>query len=205
MNALPRDNVSCLSERAQAQTERILLAARQCFIEHGFHAAGMARIAETAGMSPGLIYRYFASKDAIILAIVERQLEEARDSIRGLYNAEDFGEAVLQVLDQCCGQQPGAIQTTLFLEMSAAATRDPQLAEALQQSDRIIREELAGWLATPVAQGGKALPIELARERALSLQCFVEGLAVRALREPGIPRATLRAAIEHFTAGLFVR
>ena len=39
----------------------------------------MAAIAEVAGMSPGLIYRYFDSKNAIILAIIvlheQRQLD----------------------------------------------------------------------------------------------------------------------------------
>ena len=40
--------------RTQAQRERILCAAQQCFIEFGFHAAGMAKIAETAGMTEAL-------------------------------------------------------------------------------------------------------------------------------------------------------
>jgi len=59
-------------ERASAQRDRILAAAKQCFIEHGFHAASMASIAEAADISAGLIYRYFDNKNAIILAIIER-------------------------------------------------------------------------------------------------------------------------------------
>ena len=39
--------------RIGAQRERILTAAQECFIGHGFHAASMASIAETAGMSAG--------------------------------------------------------------------------------------------------------------------------------------------------------
>ena len=112
-----------LSDRACAQRERILDAAQKCFVSHGFHAAGMALIAETANMSPGLIYRYFDSKSTIILAIIERQ--------------------------------------------------------------------------------GKGLPLKLARLRAITLQCFMEGLAVRALREPDLDPAALKAAIAHFLDGLF--
>ena len=48
--------------RADAQRSRILAAAEKCFVQQGFHAASMASIATTAGMSPGLIYRYFPGK-----------------------------------------------------------------------------------------------------------------------------------------------
>ena len=49
---------------ARSRSARSILdAAKKCFIEHGFHAASMANIAETAGMSPGLIYRYFENKE----------------------------------------------------------------------------------------------------------------------------------------------
>ena len=44
------------SSRADAQRDRILCAALKCFIEHGFHAASMASIADTAQMSAGLMY-----------------------------------------------------------------------------------------------------------------------------------------------------
>src|SRR3546814_21159289 len=77
-DAAPSDKATA---RIEAQRERILLAAQECFIQHGFHAESMASIAETAGMSAGLIYRYFENKNAIILAIVERQLEMLRNDI----------------------------------------------------------------------------------------------------------------------------
>ena len=39
-------------------------------------------------MSAGLMYRYFDNKNAIVLAIVERQLEEKRAGIRQLHSSE---------------------------------------------------------------------------------------------------------------------
>src|SRR5690606_21791567 len=77
--AVPRarrrlDGMTAAADRADLQRDRILQAAQRCFVEHGFHAASMASIAGTAGVSAGLIYRYFASKNEIIVAIVERQL-----------------------------------------------------------------------------------------------------------------------------------
>ena len=44
-----------MQAKADRQRQRILDAAEKCFIESGFHAATMAHIATTAGISPGLM------------------------------------------------------------------------------------------------------------------------------------------------------
>jgi AcrR family transcriptional regulator len=193
------------TERALAQRERILLAAQQCFIEVGFHAAGMAKIAETAEMSPGLIYRYFDSKNAIILASITRQLEDIRADIRGLYTATDFAEAAFEAFNHWRTGDPQVMNAALFLEMSAEASRDPGLAAALCASDVELRKEISDWLAASIDDGGKGLPVELAQVRAISLQCFMEGMAIRALREPDLAPAALKAAIADFVTPLFIR
>lgn len=202
MNALPQGPAR-LSERAQAQSERILNAAQKCFIEHGFHAAGMALIAETAGMSPGLIYRYFPSKSAIILAIVERQLEHSRAGIRDLHNAPDFKDAAFNAFIRWRDGDPCLVNAALFLEMSAEASRDPMIAAGLRAHDQEIRNELAAWMSASVVAGGKGLPPEVARTRAITLQIFFEGMAIRALREPGIQPEELKSAIGDFVDKLF--
>ena len=201
MSAHPAPGKPC-SERALAQRERILAAAKQCFVEHGFHAAGMALIAQTAGMSPGLIYRYFDSKNAIILAIVERQLEVSRAGICALRDAKDFAQGVFEVFNRWLSADPDIMNAALFLEMSAEAGRDPQLRQALADSDREVRKEFVRWLSRSVEEGGLSLAPDVAEVRALGLQCFVEGLAVRALREPDVSPQALKAAIANFLAGM---
>src|SRR5690606_41896893 len=86
-----------VSKRAQAQRERILAAAQKCFVESGFHAASMASISEAAGMSPGLIYRYFENKNSIILAIIERQLEEGRADSAALRSDSALGPRIIEL------------------------------------------------------------------------------------------------------------
>src|SRR4051812_17630808 len=52
----------------QAQSDRraeILAAAQRCFVRSGFHGASMQDICAEAGMSPGNLYRYFPSKEAL--------------------------------------------------------------------------------------------------------------------------------------------
>lgn len=70
--------------RAQVQRTRILDAARTCFAERGFHAASIAAIAEAAGMSQGLIYRYFTNKAAIVHAIVDEQRQGRGEALAGI-------------------------------------------------------------------------------------------------------------------------
>ena len=189
-------------ERAANQRERILSAAQTCFVKHGFHAAGMAAIAETAEMSPGLIYRYFENKSAIILAIIERQLEENRSKVCSLKSPADFVAAILAAFECWKKADPQEMNAALFLEMTAEATRDQHIADALHASDVAMRTRFAGWMSQPTAEGGLGLPPELARTRALSLQCFIEGLAIRAIREPELSSDELKPMIEQFITGL---
>jgi AcrR family transcriptional regulator len=188
--------------RADAQRDRILCAALKCFIEHGFHAASMASIAEAAQMSAGLMYRYFANKNAIVLAIIERQLEEKRCVIRQLHSSTDMVARLLQTFERWRSRDPQVMSAALFLEMSAEATRNPQVAEALRSSDAVTRAEFQQWLARSPGEGGLGLPEGTAASRALLLQCVVEGLALRAAREPDLHPDQLRSALDDLFARL---
>ena len=57
---------------ADVRRRQILDAAADVFARRGFHAASMAEIARSFGMSAGHIYNWFDSKEAIIEALVER-------------------------------------------------------------------------------------------------------------------------------------
>jgi AcrR family transcriptional regulator len=195
MNEKPRSNKT--ETRIEVQRERILLAAQQCFIEHGFHGASMASIAETAGMSAGLIYRYFENKNAIILAIVQQQLELLRDDL-SLNRKVDLPAEIAARYGTANAHREHGMNAALLLEISAEATRDPTVAAALDEFDTTLRAGLIEWLTRPRDTGGQGLPAEVAPPRALLLQCLVEGLKVRETREPDLDRELLAAAVGEF-------
>lgn len=182
--------------RAEAQRSRILAAARTCFVEHGFHAASMANIAKTAGMSQGLIYRYFDSKNAIILAIIEQQLEDARADIAELGPAADLVPIFRQLFTDWQRRDPELLSPALLLEMTAAATRDPQIARALAAADCVMGADLEGWLRQKGRGDGRALSERDIEARSFLLRCLLGGLAIRAIREPGLDPAVLTASLE---------
>lgn len=191
------------AERALAQRERILLAAKKCFVEHGFHAASMGDIAHEADMSPGLIYRYYESKSAITVAIMERELEESRESIRELISAGDFAEAIYVTYSHWRDRDAPLMNATLFTEISAEATRNPAVATTLRMTDKAIRDELSQVVRATVEKkyGVRTTP-EATERLTLVLQCFIEGLVIRAIREPDLDPALMKASIRDFFEGL---
>jgi AcrR family transcriptional regulator len=50
--------------------QAILDAALQVFANHGYHSASVSMIAKEAGVSKGLMYNYFESKEAVLLTLV---------------------------------------------------------------------------------------------------------------------------------------
>lgn len=180
---------------AQSQRERILDAAQRCFIEQGFHAGTMAHIARTAGMSAGLIYRYFENKDAVVLAIIDRELQRRRGRIAKLHASDDLAAALIEAFQDLQSREPGMVNAALFLEMTAEATRVPRIAAALEAADRLTRQDFQAWLARDRSQGGLGLSPDRAETSALLMQIVVEGLAVRSAREPGLDCARLRQAL----------
>ena len=57
------------AERREARRAEIVAAARHCFSRDGFHQTSMPDIAAEAGLSTGASYRYFTSKEDLILEV----------------------------------------------------------------------------------------------------------------------------------------
>lgn len=65
--------------RAVAKT-KITKAALKVFAEYGFHGATMKQIMQITGLSKGLVYHYFSSKEKIFFHLVDSALEISRNT-----------------------------------------------------------------------------------------------------------------------------
>ena len=90
----------------------------------------------------------------------------------------------------------------LYLEMSAEATRDPQIAAALRESDERIFGALQAWMARDRDEQGLGLAPDIAARRARLLMQVWSGLAVTAARNPEQDPAEMHAVIENFVSRL---
>jgi AcrR family transcriptional regulator len=68
--------------RGRRTREQLLTAAADLVAERGFHAVGIADIGAAAGVSGAAIYRHFASKQDILIALLDRVVEGLRDGAR---------------------------------------------------------------------------------------------------------------------------
>ena len=94
--------------RSVALVERVLDEAARLFEESGYHATTTNHIAKAAGVSVGSLYQYFPNKDALLVGLVERHLDEAAPAMLELAAAlresppaaEEFAaQVVTAVLD----------------------------------------------------------------------------------------------------------
>jgi AcrR family transcriptional regulator len=190
------------SERAQKQRERILEAARLCFVKRGFHGASIADIAAEADMSPGLMYRYFENKNSIIKAIIDRQLEFGRRKLEEIQSADDLVQGILTAIEQWHSGSADQMSAPLFLEISAEAMRDPEIATAVREADTLIKNHLRDAMQRTASSKTLFRERRRANARVMLLLSVVEGLAIRTCREPDLDRDLIRNVLTNLLAGL---
>jgi AcrR family transcriptional regulator len=128
---------------AQARRNQVLTAAADCFRRKGYHGAGMAEISKTAGMSAGHIYNYFDSKEAIIEAIIQRDMEEMFSVFQQFEEQQgELLDIMLEGAEQGVDRHMDREQGALDLEMLAEAARNQKVAFLLQQSDTHARTRM---------------------------------------------------------------
>ena len=134
-------------EANQDRRDQIMRAAMICFAKHGFHQTSMHDISAEAGISVGLIYRYFASKDAVFSAMadahkleIQQLLDQARQAPSVLDALEVFFTA------HCCSGER-RIESAFVVDLFAEGSRNPRIAEAV----RDILESLINGVSELIA------------------------------------------------------
>lgn len=178
-------------ERAAARRRQVLEAAELCFGRSGFHGASMAEISKAAGMSAGHIYNYFDSKDAIIMAFVDRRMEEVSALLRDMGSSEDPLQHMVDDVAQRVPEHVNPAFWALPMEIHAEATRNPRIAAALHAADEDARLKFRALLKEARAQRGLAVDDATLDGRVDATIALFQGLSVRALHAPRLQLDTL--------------
>ena len=174
----------------------ILETAAQLFAERGFHATSMRDLCAALGMSPGNLYHWFPSKQAIIAAFVEADRADTAARMAALATSGDIAtEAAPQILSYVTGTTDAEIR--LYLEIYATALRDPELAPLVRDADA----EARAGLATLLRDAGIAEP-EATATVVISL---ADGLVTRRAIEPGRDFADLAGPVGAALGALLAR
>lgn len=144
-----------------SKRDQLLATAEQLFYEQGFHATGIDRIVAAAGVVRMTLYNHFASKEALVAAVLAARHERFIASLDAAVAAAAPGQAA-RALAEAHGQwlqrysQQGCIMAKAMGEFAEHSMEIHALA-AGAKTDLLARIEAA------VARDGLAPTDDLAR------------------------------------------
>lgn len=196
-------------EQKAQQRDRILGAAR-AFLERAHHSSelSLADVANLAGMARSNVYRYFDSREAILLAILVAEITEwIDDVVARLDGAQGDGaarlEALAAALDEATGPRPllchlVSVLPGLLDTAQPADPADPFVADMHQQ-----RARLTSAMHAAVPELDEAQHFDLMRHVAsfvigawpLSASSRDSGTTLSERSKPGFQRELRRAVL----------
>jgi AcrR family transcriptional regulator len=173
------------AQRRQQTRARLLDAAGQVFARRGFHAATIDEVAEAAGYTKGAVYSNFASKDDLVLALLDKHLAAQLQQIEALYAIES-SEELRTALGGRTEQEFAAARDfgVLLVEFSLYAMRNPAAQAELAKRYRQLRGRLAELIAKRYARHQIPPPMPPEHLAALALATDA-GLFLQYSAEPG--------------------
>jgi len=125
-----------------AQRQRILDAARRCFVRDGFHTTSMHEILAEAGLSAGAVYLYFKSKEEIVEAIAVDTLDTFLDILDTLLRADDLPSldvALGRALAQLLAHDRKRPTFRVVIQVWGEVGRAPHLASLVAEAQGRVR------------------------------------------------------------------
>jgi AcrR family transcriptional regulator len=140
---------------AQRNYDALLGAAGECFSEQGVNAS-VDEIARRAGVGHGTVFRRFPTKDALLTAVLERELDRLLVLARAADGEPDAGVA-FESFFRACAEAYG--RNRALLEGVERCRELPQAVALARATDAIVRR----------AQKAGALRQDLAHEEIFEL------------------------------------
>jgi AcrR family transcriptional regulator len=163
--------------RQADRRDRIIDAAVRCIVRSGFHGTTVQDVAREAGMSPGNLYRYFPSKDAIVAGLAERDRAMVAQEFADLAGSNDF-MTTFAAMGRRHFVEESRDRAVLCLAIWSEATRNPAVAAASGAFDEEVLGQIRDMFARACAEG--VLPAALDPEAAARIVCLLaDGLYVR--------------------------
>lgn len=142
------------SDYLHARHEHILTAAATRFARDGFHRTSIQDVIDEAGLSPGAVYRYFRSKEEIIVAISVDAMGLIETTVRdALAELRPLPELVAGLPPAFTAQSASDDRMRLAVQAWGEALRNPTIAEAMQTGLAGVRGALRDRVRLGQANG----------------------------------------------------
>lgn len=151
-----------------SKRDQLLATAERLFYEQGFHATGIDRIVAAAGVVRMTLYNHFASKEALVAAVLQARHERFIASLDSATATASPGEATRELVDAHgrwldAYSQHGCIMTKAMGEFAEHSAEIHTLA-------RTAKRDLLTRLEAAVAHDGLGHHPDLARQLFLVLE-----------------------------------
>ncbi|GAB3722324.1 TetR/AcrR family transcriptional regulator [Nocardiopsis nanhaiensis] len=174
--------------RHRAKRRHIMHAAAPLFATRGLDGTSTAQIREAAGVSSGTLFHYFASKRAVLLALLTDEEGDSAERVAAAREHDDPWTALLDLTEHLAAPAASPVAAGLVMEALRQARRDPELAEALE-ADSVSELEALTHLVSRAARESGADPVLDAEATAAWIQALVGALFLRAATETGFDAA----------------
>ncbi|QRZ12946.1 TetR/AcrR family transcriptional regulator [Paracoccus methylovorus] len=139
-------------EKHEEKRLELLEAAHCCFLREGLRGASTAMICKEAGISPGHLYHYFASKEVIVEAMAEDYLRR----LHGYFADQPEGANTSTVLLSEIWSMQGwgdVDHCRILFELLAEAGRNPRIRAILRENTSGVHAVLSQTLRAGQAKG----------------------------------------------------
>ena len=134
-------------EHLEARRRQILDAARRLFAANGFHATSMQDLLAECGLSAGAVYRYFPSKEDMIVAIAEEAMGSVRkvvaDDIDDLTLPEIVRRMLVAVDERADRDDLGRLALQVWAEAARSETLRRRLVGFVYETRALLRDRIA--------------------------------------------------------------
>jgi len=185
-------------QKVEVRREEILLATIDEIERRGMSSVRVSDIAESLGVSSGLVFYHFDTKDALLVAALEFAV--VRDAVRldkALAKDGDPIQRLRHVLTSY-GPTGAAHGWTLWIEAWSTALREPPIRASLRKLDQRWRDALDHVITEGIETGDFTCgdpASTVARVGAL-----LDGLSVAALIYKSVSRKQLQTWVRDATA-----
>jgi AcrR family transcriptional regulator len=193
-------------EYAEFRRRQILTAAWRSFAENGIRGTTIRGIADSLGLSTGIVYTYFESKDQIVRALQEMSSEQNQELLAQLDRSASFQEAIDGLFDylfECCSEEDLRAGARANLVSWSEALKQEDFRTGFVEIFQQLREGLTDIARRGVRNGELREDLDAEALAGLIL-ALVSGLQVQAALLEGLDlhplfqtaRETLRARID---------
>jgi AcrR family transcriptional regulator len=186
LKAMPKRSDAYMEQRRR----QILDAAIDCISEQGWNRTTIDSVGAAAGLSKGALYVHFANKRALLLGLLERNIEDieanaAIDSFEAL-------RAHLSSTFDLLASARGWLMTAGHLELVIEGVRDPEIRAMFNRANARIVEIFTGI----VARLRPDLSASAARTQALCLILVLDGMRSFRATSEVLSKNALRAVLD---------